>query len=80
MSTIDKRVRTGLVLSVVGTVLFPLFGVFPLTLSIIALCNKKKTKRNSSIMKWVFVLLVIEGLLLIVGSVHVITSLLNAKV
>lgn len=79
MSAVDKRVRTGLVLSVIGTVLFPLFGVFPLTLSIIALCNKK-TKRNPSIMKLVFVLLVIEGLLLIAGSVHVISTLLNAKV
>lgn len=79
MSAIDKRVRTGLVLSVIGTVLCPLLGVFPLILSIIALCNNK-TKRKSSIIGWAFILLVVEGVLLVVGSVHIVTTLLNAKV
>ena len=78
MKMIDKRVQMGLILSVIGTVLCPIFGFFPLTLSIIAIRNT--TKQNSTIIKWVFILLIIEGLLLIAGAVHLMVTLLNAEV
>lgn len=78
MNIIDKRVQRGLILSVIGTVIFPIFGVFPLTLSIIA--TRNTTNQNSTIIKWVFILLIIEGLLLMAGAVHLMVTLLNAEV
>lgn len=76
MSAMNKRVKTGLILSVIGTVLCPIFGIFPLILSIIA--TRNTTKQNSNIIKWVFILLIIEGLLLMAGAVHLLVTLLNA--
>ena len=74
----NKRVKTGLILSIIGTVLCPILGVIPLTLSIIAIRNTNK--QNSTIIKWVFILLIIEGLLLMAGAVHLMVTLLNAGV
>lgn len=79
MGYLNKKIKQGLILSVVGTVLCPVVGVFPLVLSIIAI-KKDGQPKSSTIMKWVYVLLVIEALLLIVGAVHLITSLLGAGI
>lgn len=78
MSAMDNRAKRCLILSVIGTVLCPIFGIFPLTLSIIAICNNNK--RNPSIIKWAFILLIIEGLLLIAGTARLVATLLYAKV
>lgn len=79
MSDLNKIIKQGLILSVVGTVLCPVVGVFPLVLSIFA---KKKDDqlKCAKMMKGVYVLLAIEALLLIAGTVHLIATLLSTGI
>lgn len=79
MSDLNIIIKQGLILSVVGTVLCPVVGVFPLVLSIIARKQDNQLK-CAKMMKGVYVLLAIEVLLLIAGTAHLIATLLRAGI